>query len=409
MSPVQRSILLFSLVLTLCREAPALEQETAWLAEGQLTGRDAERSWTEGGLGKLRAGDSDAAARLALEYRLHIRETVSLHLALDGYAGSDTDGGFTEAWLRWNPVPTSPWAYGLRAGSIIPPFSLEHVDIGWTSPFMPTSSVLNAWIGEELRTNALELTIKRLGAQTRFRPSLEFKIAAFAGNDTAGTILSWRGWSANDRVTPIGNDLTLPERPALEPGGPFPGAERTDPFLEIDDSPGYYATANWDYRRVGLLLGRYDNLADPTAFRGGQGGWDTRFNLVGLRWHLNANSRVIAQYLDGNTILGRPSTGRYVDNDFRAWFVLASRDWRRHRFAARFERFQVTDLDRTPLDDNREDGDAWAISWQYGFDKGANLGVEFLRLDYDRPDRSLLGLEPSVSELQMRASLRYRF
>lgn len=407
-----RRLFIAAAAVAFCADAAALEQTADWLIEGQVTRSDAETSWTERGLGKLRGSgdDTDGAVRLALDYGLQITETLSAHLALDGYAGTDTDGGVTEAWVAWEPVPTSSWAYSVRAGSVIPPFSMEHVDTGWTSPYMPTGSMLNSWVGEELRTHALEFTVQRRGSLARSPHTLTLKAAAFRGNDTSGTLLSWRGWAANDRVTPLGNDLPLPERPALQPGGPFPGAQRTDPFLEIDDEPGFYASGTWRYRHeLQAMLGYYDNRADPLALREGQAGWRTRFGVAGARWQPAEAFRVIAQYLEGDTLVGQRGSARSAFNDFRAWFLLAARDWRDHRFAARIEGFEVEDLDRTPLDDNREDGHGWALSWQYEWHRDATLGVEFLRLDYDRPGRSLLGLDPSVNEDRVRVNLRYRF
>lgn len=405
-------VLAVLVLLAVHSNAWSLEQQARWLLEAQATGFDAGRSWVDRGPGKLRGSgdDTEVAARVALDYALYLTDTVSAHLALDGYGGTESSAGITEGWLAWQPIPSSPWAFSARAGSVIPPFSMENIDTGWTSPYMLTASVQNSWIGEELRTNAVEFTMQRRGSLARSAHTITLKAAAFYGNDTSGTLLSWRGWAANDRVTPLGDSLPLPERAALQAGGPFPGADRTDPFLEIDDAPGYYATAEWRYRNVvEVSLGHYDNRADPLVFGNGQAGWRTKFNVAGLRWRAAPDTQVIAQYMGGDTLVGLRGGARSADNEFKSWYVLAVRDWRRHRFAARYERFEVRDLDYTPLDDNRETGYAWALSWQLEWRDGLTLGTELLRIDYDRPELAQAGRDTSVSEDQVRFSVRYRF
>lgn len=406
------SVIVAAFIMALAGRAWSIEQEAGWLVEARGTHVNALRSWTDGGPGKLRdsGDDTSAAVRLALDYGLYLEDTISLHVALDGYAGTDSNGGLTEGWISWNPIPSSPRAYSVRAGSLIPPFSMEHVDTGWTSPYMPTGSVLNSWIGEELRTNAVELTVQRRGSLARSPHTLTLRAAAFLGNDTSGTLLSWRGWAANDRVTPLGDSLRLPDRPAFQAGGPFPGVDSTDPFLEIDDRPGFYATAAWRFRStMEIALGHYDNRADPLAFGGGQAGWRTKFSVAGLHWRPARGTDVIAQYLEGNTLVGRRGEPRSADNDFAAWYVLASRRWGDQRFAVRYERFEVRDLDATPLDDNREEGHGWGLSWQYEWRDGLTAGAEYLRLDYNRPELAGIDGNNSVDEEQLRVNLRYRF
>src|SRR5690606_3435751 len=91
--------------------------------------------------------------------------------------------------------------------------------------------------------------------------------AAFMGNDPAGTLLFWRGWSLHDRQTRLDDRLAAPPKPIWVDGvivGSRP--QHVEPFEEIDDEPGAYAGLEWRYaRRVLVQAARYDNRSDPHA------------------------------------------------------------------------------------------------------------------------------------------------
>ncbi len=392
----------------------ALEQSLEVLVELPLDHYDATRSWTDRGLGKLGGGTADdsittgANLRVALAYGLQVTDTIGAHLVLDWRAGRDSEGGFTEGWLTWKPVPTSPLQHAIRGGAYIPPFSLEHTHTGWTSPWMPTASVLNSWVGEELHVTGVEYTLRRVGAMTHSPNTFTLRTGVFGGNDTAGTVLSWRGWVTNDRVTPRGNTIPLPVRAAFLPGGTFPGPKNSDPFVDLDDRVGYYLAGEWRRGdRFRLSGARYDNRADPRAFADGQAGWRTRFHILGLHVKAASNLDLLAQYAAGNTFVGRFGTQFSVDNDFAAGYLLVRKTIDRHELAARVERFRVTDEDPNTLDDNRESGHAWAASWQYHLaSHDWTLGLEYLQIRSRRPERALLGLHTSEIDRQLRLLLR---
>lgn len=391
---------------------PAMEQTVDVLAEATLDDVDATTSWLDRGLGKLNHGGdaSETTLRLALDYRAWFTESTGAAVVADGRTGDHAISGITEAWLAWHPVPSSAWQHRVRAGGFIPPFSLEHTATGWTSPWMPTASVLNSWIGEELHVTGAEYTLRRLGAVSGSPDTFTLRAGVFAGNDTAGTVLAWRGWAANDRVTPRGEQLPLPVRAAFLPDGTFPGLHDSDPFVDLDDRPGWYLAGEWRHAgRLKLAAAHYDNRADPLAFADGQAGWRTRFDLVGLHWKALERTDVLAQYAAGNTFVGRYGSERSVDSDFSAWFVLARHRLGAHELAARIEGFDVTDKDPNRLDDNREHGHAWAVSWQYHIDSHWLFGAEYLRLDSERPERARLGESAEASERQLRLLLRVTF
>lgn len=411
-----RCVLLRALVVSAgmaCATAVDAGQSLSGLLEPTLTGVDATPSWLDRGYGKFNAGGNRnaTALRVALAYRLDLLDTLALRVDGDAFAGEQSLAGVDEAYLAWMPVPRSALRYRTRAGAFLPPLSLENVATGWTTPYTLTPSLLNDWLGEELRVEGAEFAVLRPGAPAGSPYSISFRLGTFRGNDTAGTILAWRGWAANDRVTPLNHSLPLPDSPAFWPGGPFQGAKTsTDPFLSVDRRLGYYLVGEWQYlSRVRILAAHYDNRANPTAFADGQIGWHTRFDELGLLWKPAPRVSVIAQFLEGDTLAGRYATPRSVYNEFASWFLLASAGNGPHRVSLRYEHFRVDDEDLTPLDNNNEAGHAWTLAYLFALRENLSLGTEYLRITSIRPIRSALGEPVAVSEQQLRFSLRYGF
>lgn len=399
-----------------CPQVQALEQEVDVLVEAALDQHEASESWLKRGFGKLGDGETGegrggtAAVRLAIDYKLWLADTVNAHLTLDGYAGHESSFGVTEGWLAWRPVPRSAWQHRLRLGGFIPPFSLEHNETAWTSSWMPSASILNSWLGEEVHVSGLEYTLRRNGALAGSPHTMTLRTGVFMNNDTSGTLLSWRGWVANDRVTARGRSLPLPDRFAFRPEGVFVGVDRTDPFIDTDGRPGYYVVGQWQHgSEFNLIAAHYDNRADPVSFASGQFGWRTRFQVAGLHWRLSPTLDALAQYASGNTLVGRRGSFFSADNDFSAGFVMLRQQFGRHDLGARYETFRVSDLDLNAIDDNRENGRAWAVSWQYEPSEHYSLGLEFLRIDSRRPERSLVGKPIEDTDRRLSLMLRARF
>jgi hypothetical protein len=84
----------------------------------------------------------------------------------------------------------------LRGGAMFLPTSLENVDALWENPFTISSSMLNAWLGEEFRPIGIGATYSNHG----------FMVGAtlFRGNDTFGVFPPARGWTLSDRWTLLG-------------------------------------------------------------------------------------------------------------------------------------------------------------------------------------------------------------
>ena len=89
--------------------------------------------------------------------------------------------------------------------------------------------------------------------------------AAMAANDTAGTLLTFRGWALHDRVTLAFRRQPLP--PLDDDVGGYQ-APFTHPLLDVHGGfahrPGYYAKLSWQPPiPLRFELFRYDNRANP--------------------------------------------------------------------------------------------------------------------------------------------------
>ena len=152
----------------------------------------------------------------------------------------------------------------------------------------------------------------------------------------------------------------------------------------------------------------YDNNGNQDKFDGDQYAWNTSFANIGLRLRPNQHIELLSQYLFGNTKMGTTPSGQSaVDNDFDAFFLLASAQYKPHRISVRFDRFGVDDRDGFRLeDDNQEDGHAWTLAYFYRLSKRHRFGLELLRIDSARPVRRELGLPADEIETQIQLSYR---
>src|SRR5438552_11879531 len=182
-----------------------------------------------------------------------------------------------------------------------------------------TPSALKTWLGEEVGTVGAELEARWLGASHGYLGDIGLVGAVYAWNDPAGVLVAERGFALTDRPSTLFGGLG---RPPIT----F--------YHEIDRKPGYYGGLSWRHHdRLELRLLRYDNEADPgkSTAAGGEA-WRTRFTSVGARLEPTAHWTLIAQYLDGDTVIGPDYE---LEKQFRmryhATFGLASYDWNRER------------------------------------------------------------------------------
>ncbi len=369
--------------------------------------------WTDGGLGKLRhADDGLTGFRLFGEYRGRISPTLRTRIVAD-YV-DDAAGGFdlTEAILEWRPVPRSRNQQQLKVGAFYPSLSLENGDRGWQSPFTYSYSAINTWLGEEIRPFGAEWSLRRRLSGVHAAHEVRVFAAGFYGNDPAGTLLFWRGWSLHDRQTRLNDRLEIPPLPYS------PRPQRLQPFMETDHRPGVYGGVEWRYAQRALVqYARYDNRADPWSFRDGQWGWGTDFDHLAVQVSLPAELGLVYQWMDGTTewlTAAQPNGTRlamseHVRDRFYSQFVLLTRKvGTNQRFAVRYDQFETERPASVPVLQSDE-GHAWTVSYRIEPTQRLSGGVEWLRIESQRDLWPLFyNTARRQTEDQLRLQLSYR-
>lgn len=380
----------------------------------RLVAVDGERSWVERGLGKLRSG-SDGAWKIEpqlgnanLIWQPQLGWSLSATVVGSVQGGQPTQAGLSQAYLSFRPMRSSDLAFSARAGLMWPPVSLEHESADWHVADSITPSAINSWIGEEVRPVAIEATIAAHLGPSQIRATA----ALLAGNDTAGTLLTFRGWALHDRTTLAFNRQPLPP---ISGDLEFIQAPFTHPLLDLHDGfghrPGFYAKLAWQPPApVRLELFHYDNRTNPEEFNSDmEWGWRTEFDNLGLVAQLGDGFTLKGQALDGRTRMGFAMDGRrWVDNRFRSAFALLTRPFGRIGLAARVEAFGTRN--RGSLADSDYDESGWSAMLAGKREWGQMTGlVELLHVSSRREDREDLGLAPRQDQTQLQGEVRIRW
>ena len=368
------------------------------------------QSWEDGALGKTRYGGTAngkqrvlgniAEATLLLEPHLFWDLTGFVQLTATPEAHVSPD--VIEAFMHYKPVPSGPFGFRAKGGAFFPPFSIENTAIGWTSPYTISSSAINTWIGEELRTVG--------GEATAYYRSDDWEIevtgSLFTANDPTGTLLAWRGWTISDRKAGFLDRLILPALPVIRPPSSFAKQSPYDqPFKELDNKVGYYIGGKIALPALGSLsVYRYDNRADDKVFEKGQWPWTTKFWSLGARAQFGAFD-ILAQGMTGKTTVVTLPAGPLVYSDFRSVYGLLSRNWGNHRLSLRYDWFETEGSDLfTPVS---ERGDALTVAYIYRPAARQRLTLEFLYIDSNHAERAALRLPVRAKETQFQISYRF--
>ncbi|GAB6139721.1 hypothetical protein JCM14076_04500 [Methylosoma difficile] len=390
---------------------------------------DASRGWLDNGLGKFRSGGDTDRVRMN-EAALSVQGqwwdwsgTVTAKYADE----QDNPVDLQEAFLHYRPVSTTPWRFGARLGMFFPPVSFENNGVAWSSPYTLTSSAINSWVGEELRTFGGEAN-----ASYQFGYSVRFGVfgALLANNDTAGTLLAWRGWNLHDYEATLSDRLNLPQGTGIQTVFPNQAAY-TSPFVELDGSPGYYAGISGEHPGIGKFrILHYDNQTNPEALRGGQYGWHTQFWSFGFKNELPQQLTLIGQGMTGSTLMGNWVGGRReVQVDFWATSLLLSKAFDIHRISIRYDHFATrgahlqSTSQRLVLDstgnyvwqnsyfwgNNNENGDAWTVNYNIMLEKHQQINIEMTYLDSYNANRLAIRKSPNQEEILWQLGYRVFF
>jgi hypothetical protein len=392
-----------------CLTLPASAVEWSGVLDMRAVYARGTDSWTREGLGKMRYGEGSDGIRLGqamLRGRAELTDTVSATLVLSAEDDRNGMADVTEAWVRWSPVPSGPWKAGVKAGVFFPVLSLENDGVGWTPTRTISTSAINSWIGEEIRTRGFELSAIRRGRMLGQPHDIGFSATVFDGNDAAGSLMTWRGWSISDRITGLREPLLMADLPVYQADGQLKKQSRSiHVFREIDNKLGYQLGAQYGYGGwLDLTLMKYDNRAITTIVKDGQYSWRVRFDHASARIRVKG-WEMLFQAMEGETWMGRPGAGV----DFRAWYLLAGHKVGKGKLALRYDRFKAREDDLIPADPNGEHGSALALAYAHPITPSLTLVAEALAVNSTRPARALFGDAPYQRESSVTTALRWRF
>jgi hypothetical protein len=408
--PLAKYFLERAVLLALTLPLTARSVEWSGLLDVRALSADGERSWTRSGLGKTRYDSSGVRlgqAILGAEWQVSDAITGSAVLNFSDDRRRLVD--LQEAWLGWNPVPSGPWKMRAKAGLFFPPINqeIDYDRLTWTPTRTNSASAINSWIGEELRTKGLELSLTHRGRAAGSAHDFGASAAIFNGNDPAGTLLAWRGWGVGDRITGASEPIQLADLPVYRPNGAINQQTRDIKlFREIDGRAGYYAALNYAYGdMVEVKAMHYDNRGEPLIVKQGQYSWATKFHHVGLRLRPTGHWELMAQWLSGSTVMG-PSA---VALDYRAWYALASHPLGKGTLTLRYDQFRTREHDILPADPNGEDGRAIALAFVFEMTPAVSVVTELLSVHSTRPSRMLVRDLPRQHERSLTTALRWQF
>jgi hypothetical protein len=349
-----------------------MEFDFSGYGDARLVAKPTMAGWLQGGLGKFRYGGNSNAVQFEGVGQGVLTVTDNLSAITVIRADEEQINGVDalESYLSWHLASDEPVSLSVKTGAFFPTISLENDDLGWTSPYTLTSSAINSWIGQELRTVGSEATLRW---HTAAAGTFSLMAALDCCNDPAGILMADRGWAIDDRPTGLFERVRLPDATEKLFHIPFPA--RTGMFDEIDNRAGWYGGLTWQMTDIGKLsVVRYDNEGDPAAKTAHDTAWETKFWSFGARTQID-QLVLIAQQLSGYTSV--VSRGVEVPTKFQSAFLLASYDlgglgfddW---RASARGDLFQTRrpGVITSPMN---EDGRAatLSLSWQ---------GTDWLRL-----------------------------
>jgi hypothetical protein len=376
----------------------------------RLVAVDGEKSWLDGGHGKLRSG-SDGDPRIEPElgnvdlvWKPQFSWSLGAIVVGSIQGGERTDAGLSQAYVTYRPMRSTKLAFSARAGLMWPPVSLEHEGADWHVKDSITPSAINSWIGEEVRPLAAEASLGATLGENKLRATA----AVFAANDTAGTLLTFRGWALHDRTTIAFRGEPLP------PLGDFTGhqAPFTHPLADLRSGfarrPGYYAKLAWvPPAPVRFELFHYDNRADPEVVTTEpEWGWRTRFDDAGVVADLGSGAEFKAQALQGRTRMGFVIFGRrFVDERFRSAYAMLTKPFGEVGIAVRAEAFGTRNSGSIWTDEYDEHGWSGMIAAKRQWDPFTGV-VELLHVWSDSPARENSDEEERQGQTQLQAEVR---
>jgi hypothetical protein len=384
------------------------------LLDGRLAVANGERSWVNGGLGKTRfqgTANRDyqfyaVPVEADLIWNPHFTDSLSANVSTAWQRDQENPVDLLEAFVSFLPPQKGNVGFSVRAGLMWPEISLEHTTGGaWSTVNTITPSAINAWVGEEVKVLGLEGTVRSSIGEHQ----LAFTGAAFGFDDTAGTLLSFRGWALHDEKATAFGHFPLPP---LNDFIVHLQQDKTRSLIEIDKRVGFYGRFEWRPPwPVGAALFYYDNRGDPQAFTPlGQWGWRTRFWNLGINADLGPHTRLLAQGMTGSTVMGFKTNGeRWVNTQFSSAYVSVTQSLNdKAAVTVRTEVFRTHERgsEMSPLES--EHGWSTTVALRYNIRDNVTGFAEALNVRSRRGVRVDLGLDPFQAQTVFQLGLRVR-
>lgn len=241
----------FILACNVCGPALAQEQsDVSGYVDVRGAVADGQSSWLRGDFGKARYGgdrDGDPTARIevaeaAVVWHPRFSETTGAIVHVQYQPGADNAVDIVEAYLSMRaPLGGGPRLSG-KAGVFYPQISLEHDEFAWTTYHTITPSALNTWIGEEIKVLGVEATYR----QALGPGDLSFTASAFGFDDTAGTVVAFRGWALHDQEAMVFGTFPIPENAPARKAIFDPQDDYSKSMIELDGRVGFYGQLRYD-------------------------------------------------------------------------------------------------------------------------------------------------------------------
>ncbi len=265
----------------------------------RLVGADAPTSYIDGGLGVLRYGDNRDGLQLG-RARLALAQDIGdfLSVKVDASSWGQHDRSpveLTEAYLQLHPYPLGDWRARVKLGAFYAPMSLENRADGWESPYTLSSSAMDSWVAQELRTIGTELKLEWLGTHSGHDFDIGAVVGAYGWNQGAGTALTTAGFTITDWQGSLFGRVGRP--------GGVTGA--IDEYQQFDKRAGTYVGLDVRYLdRITVEGLHYDNHANPSADDEvtGKYAWQTRFDTAGVRAENDSGWTAIIQWMAGGDV-----------------------------------------------------------------------------------------------------------
>lgn len=398
----------FGLVWLMLAALPLHAQQFSGRIEGAVISADEEPPWQQRGTGILRSNDSGLRLQQGfLRAQYSLNSAWSADIVGNYYEDGEKHLGFTQAFLQYKPLSPNKVKFKSKIGFFYPAMSIENVAEGWLSPYTYTQSSINSWIGEELRIFGGEISATSNGRARRSPWSWEAHLGVFKGNDPIGSLLTWRGFATHDRQSLHHDRINFARLPSVISQDAINGPAWVEPFREIDGRWGGYLGGHLRYFRESELRYYYfDNRANPDAVNDERlYAWRTKFHSVAAQHNLTPEWRLMAQLMDGSTLMGY----RIVYADFTAWYVAMRYQQQKHSVTFRYDFWEVVEDDLMPIDQNNSDGESYTLAWRYQWDKNWEIGAEYHYTSNWAQNRLQFAMPTHIDQSQSKLVIAYSF